>query len=176
MVKFYYDAEEKKTAKITTSMTGEKVIDIADYSDKKRYVITSNGTKCNVTKLNEEFQEICVPSSAKFMGSTVLGNSMDNLTVDMYNFVMSRGDVSLETKLMVTPMNGGDCTLVGIVVFVKDKDGFEASETGVYSDLSFEIPDKSVFKPPKSCSDPDDVTDTLLFEVLVGYRRKVIYF
>mmetsp|Transcript_16200 Transcript_16200/g.27917 ORF Transcript_16200/g.27917 Transcript_16200/m.27917 type:complete len:99 (+) Transcript_16200:1-297(+) len=54
MVKFYYDAEEKKTAKITTSMTGEKVIDIADYSDKKRYVITSNGTKCNVTKLNEE--------------------------------------------------------------------------------------------------------------------------
>lgn len=168
MQKFYYDEEEEKVARVTKDMMGQPVRDIFDFSAKKRYVIT-NGT-CNVTDLKEPFQKSCVPPSAVFMGSTVLGNTYDNMKVDNYRLNISQGPVSIESAFMIAPMKGGDCTMVGLVAFGKDQNGYQFSETSIYMNFSFEITDKSVFQPPKQCKEPEN-SGTLLFEVLGGFRR-----
>lgn len=169
MQKFYYDEEEKKVARVTTNMMGQPVRDIFDFPAKKRYVIT-NGTACNVTDLNEPFQKSCVSPSAVFMGSTVLGNTDDNMKVDNYRFNITQGPVTIETSFMIAPMKGGDCTVVGMVAYGKDQNGYQFSGTTIYMNFSFEITDKSVFQPPKQCNEPDN-TGTLLFEVLGGFSR-----
>lgn len=168
MQKFYYDEEEEKVARVTKDMMGQPVRDIFDFSAKKRYVIT-NGT-CNVTDLKEPFKKSCVPPSAVFMGSTVLGNTYDNMKVDNYRLNISQGPVSIESAFMIAPMKGGDCTMVGLVAFGKDQNGYQFSETSIYMNFSFEITDKSVFQPPKQCKEPEN-SGTLLFEVLGGFRR-----
>lgn len=167
-IQLYYDADEEKIAIVGTNGIGQMVRIISDYSAKKRYVIT-NGT-CNVTDLKEPFQKSCVPPSAVFMGSTVLGNTYDNMKVDNYRLNISQGPVSIESAFMIAPMKGGDCTMVGLVAFGKDQNGYQFSETSIYMNFSFEITDKSVFQPPKQCKEPEN-SGTLLFEVLGGFRR-----
>lgn len=173
MVKVYYDADEKKVAKKTTVMMGNKpteVLTIDDYVKGKRYVIT-NGNTCNVTELKEQFEKICVTPNAKFLGSTVLGNTNTNMRVDMYSATIRRGEISFETSFMVTPMDGGDCTLVGVVANGKEEGNLFMMETSIYSNFTFEIPDKSVFKPPSECFRYESMGN-LLFEVIGRYRQK----
>lgn len=176
MVKFYYDADKKKIATITTNMgnrTGQ-VRDIYDFAAGKRYVITDNSS-CNVTKLKRSFEKICVPSSAKFMGSADLGNSEAKMSVDMYRLKVKKGKMSGEADIMVTPMDGGKCTLVGVVMS-GGKDGeIQMTETSVYMNFTFEISDKSVFQPPKQCYRNNE-SESLLFEVLGGIRREIYIF
>lgn len=170
MIKFYYDEEEEKVARVIVNMKGQTIRrDILDYPAKKHYVITS-GTVCNVTDLTEPFQKSCVPPTAVFMGSTVLGNTYDNMKVDNYHINISVGLLSLQSAFMAAPMKGGECTAVGVVTFGEVQGGYKFSETVVYMNMSFEITDKSVFTPPKQCNEPDNM-GPLLFEVLGGFRR-----
>lgn len=148
-IQLYYDADEEKIAIVSTNRIGQKLRIISDYSAKKRYVIT-NENVCNVTDLNMPFQEICVPTKAVFVGSAVLGNSYDNMTVDNYYVTMSQRNMSFDINLMATPMKGDDCTVEGMVSFGKDKNGYQIFETSVYMNYSFKITDKSVFLPPKT--------------------------
>jgi hypothetical protein len=178
MIKFYYDADEKKVAKKTTYMIGntlKEVLFIDDYVDGKRYAIT-NGNTCNVTELKKEFEKICVTPNAKFLGSTVLGNTNANMRVDMYSATIQRDEVSFETDYMVTPMDGGDCTLVGVVANGKADGNLFMTETSVYTNFTFQIPDKSVFQPPSQCFGFRSIGNLRLFEVIGGYRKKTINF
>ncbi|XP_061163578.1 uncharacterized protein LOC133172654 [Saccostrea echinata] len=173
MIKFYYDADEKKIAMITNTMGNmtDQVRDIYDYSARKRYVITNNNT-CNVTELENPFEKICVPSSANFMGSTNLGNSKANMSVDMYRMNVKKGKMSGQADIMVTPMEGGECTLVGVVMNGEKNGDFQMTETSIYMNFTFEIPDKSVFEPPKQCFKHNKM-ESILFEVLGGIRREI---
>lgn len=169
MIQLYYDADEEKIAIVGTNRIGQMLRIISDYSAKKRYVIT-NENVCNVTDLKDSFQKICVPTNAVFLGSAVLGNSYDNMTVDNYYVNMTQGNLSFDVNLMATPMKGDDCTVEGMVSFGKDKNGYQIFETSVYVNYTFKIADKSMFLPPKQCNEPDN-SGTLLFEVLGGFRR-----
>uniref|UniRef100_A0A8W8JYI1 Mammalian ependymin-related protein 1 n=2 Tax=Magallana gigas TaxID=29159 RepID=A0A8W8JYI1_MAGGI len=173
-IQLYYDADEEKIAIVSTNRIGQKLRIISDYSAKKRYVIT-NENVCNVTDLNEPFQEMCVPTNAVFVGSAVLGNSYDNITVDNYYVTMSQRNMSFDINLMATPMKGDDCTVEGMVSFGKDKNGYQIFETSVYMNYSFKITDNSVFLPPKQCNQPDNM-GILLFDVLEEIRSGILIF
>lgn len=174
-IQLYYDADEEKIAIVGTNGIGQMVRIISDYSAKKHYVIT-NENVCNVTDLNESFQKICVPTNAVFLGSAVLGNSYDNMTVDNYYVTMSQRNLSFDINLMATPMTGGDCTIEGMVSFGKDNnDRYQIFETSVYMNYTFKIADKSVFLPPKQCNQPDNM-GILMFDVLEEIRRGILIF
>lgn len=168
MLKLYYDAEGKKTAIVSTNKIGQMLRIIADYSAKKRYIITDEN-ECNVTDLNISFQEICVPTNAVFLGSSVLGNLYDNMTVDNYYVNINQENMSFDVNLMTTPMKSGECTVEGVVSFRKDKYGYQIFETNIFMNYTFEITDKSVFQPPKQCSEPGDMGILLVDEIRRGF-------
>lgn len=119
--------------------------DIFDGSTKKGYVITDENV-CDVIDLKEPLQKICLPQPMVFMGSTVLDNNYNNLTVDNYYVNRSQGNLFTDINFMTIPLKEGVCTLLK-ALYQNDKTFL----TREYINYKFEITDKSVFQPPIQC-------------------------
>ncbi|EDV27620.1 hypothetical protein TrispH2_002684 [Trichoplax sp. H2] len=151
----YLDAKMGKyrvDESITTSKSNITVI--SDYKAGLQYLVI--GKKCTTSKLMGKFPNLCIPKTANFLGSGVLGLK---LNYDLFSF----SSTDRKTAGIVAVTDKG-CLPVfeSITLPVAGKTPQQVAVSQIFSNIKPGIKDDSIFKKPSNCpSQPEKVIQGL---------------
>jgi len=122
--------------------------------------------KFNIPSVNKEMTNNCLPSSAQFLGSTMLGAKDGGLPVSSWRTNYQSNNLNMTIDMATTDMDG-TCTPISELVIGMNSDKTSFMSVSSFMNLKAGVENPEVFHPPQSCDGaeiedlPQEIADTL---------------